>query len=31
VRVTVERSADGKRYYMLDTTKGAIHVFAAKI
>jgi hypothetical protein len=30
VRVTVERSADGKRYYMLDTTKGAIHVFAAK-
>jgi hypothetical protein len=30
VRVTVERSADGKRYYMLDTTKGAIHVFASK-
>jgi len=30
VRVTVERSADGKRYYMLDTTKGAIRVFAAK-
>jgi len=30
VRVTVERSADGLRYYMLDTTKGAIHVFAAK-
>jgi len=30
VRVTVERSPDGKRYYMLDTTKGAIHVFAAK-
>jgi hypothetical protein len=30
VRVTVEQSPDGKRYYMLDTTKGAIHVFAAK-
>ena len=30
VRVTVERSSDGKRYYMLDTTKGAIHVFATK-
>jgi len=30
VRVTVERSPDGSRYYMLDTTKGAIHVFAAK-
>lgn len=30
VRVTVEQSADGKRYYMLDTTRGAIHVFAAK-
>lgn len=30
VRVTVEQSADGKRYYMLDTTKGAIHVFAGK-
>jgi hypothetical protein len=30
VRVTVERSPDGKRYYMLDTTRGAIHVFAAK-
>jgi hypothetical protein len=30
VRVTVERSSDGKRYYMLDTTRGAIHVFAAK-
>jgi hypothetical protein len=30
VRVTVERSADGRQYYMLDTTKGAIHVFAAK-
>jgi hypothetical protein len=30
VRVTVERSPDGRRYYMLDTTKGAIHVFAAR-
>jgi hypothetical protein len=30
VRVTVEQSPDGKRYYMLDTTKGAIHVFGAK-
>src|SRR5215471_5119224 len=30
VRCTVERSPDGKRYYMLDTTRGAIHVFAAK-
>jgi hypothetical protein len=30
VRVTVERSPDGRQYYMLDTTKGAIHVFAAK-
>jgi len=30
VRVTVERSPDGRWYYMLDTTKGAIHVFAAR-
>jgi len=30
VRVTVERSADGRQYYMLDTTKGAIHVFASR-
>jgi hypothetical protein len=30
VRVTVERSPDGLQYYMLDTTKGAIHVFAGK-
>jgi hypothetical protein len=30
VRVTVERSPDGRQYYMLDTTRGAIHVFAAK-
>jgi hypothetical protein len=30
VRCTVEQSPDGKRYYMLDTTKGAIHVFATK-
>ena len=30
VRVTVERSPDGQRYYMLDTTKGAIRVFASK-
>ena len=29
VRVTVERSPDGRQYYMLDTTKGAIRVFAA--
>jgi len=29
VRVTVERSPDGRQYYMLDTAKGAIHVFAA--
>lgn len=27
VRVTVEMSPDGKRYYMLDTTKDAIRVF----
>jgi hypothetical protein len=30
VRVTVEMSADGKRYYMLDTTRDAIRIFAAK-
>lgn len=30
VRVTVEASADGKRYYMLDTTRDAIRVFAPK-
>ena len=30
VRVTVERSPDGRRYYMLDTTRGAIHVFATR-
>jgi hypothetical protein len=30
VRVTVAASPDGSRYYMLDTTKGAIRVFAAK-
>lgn len=30
VRVTVERSPDGSKYYMLDTTKGAIRVFASK-
>ena len=30
VRVTVEQSPDGKHYYMLDTTRGAIHVFAAR-
>ncbi len=30
VRVTVERSPDGRWYYMLDTTKGAIHVFEAR-
>ncbi len=30
VRVTVEVSSDGKRYYMLDTTKDAIRVFGAK-
>jgi hypothetical protein len=28
VRVTVETSLDGRQYYMLDTTRGAIHVFA---
>lgn len=30
VRVTVERSADGKQYYMLDTKHDAIRIFAAK-
>jgi len=30
VRVTVEASADGSRYYMLDTTRDAIRIFAAK-
>ena len=30
VRVTVAASPDGSRYYMLDTTKDAIRVFAAK-
>jgi hypothetical protein len=30
VRVTVAASPDGNRYYMLDTTKDAIRVFAAK-
>ena len=30
VRVTVERSPDGQRYYMLDTTIDAIRVFASK-
>jgi hypothetical protein len=30
VRVTVEASPDGKSYYMLDTTRDAIRVFAAK-
>jgi hypothetical protein len=30
VRVTVAASPDGKRYYMLDTTKDVIRVFAAK-
>jgi len=30
VRVTVEMSPDGKRYYMLDTTRDAIRIFAAK-
>jgi hypothetical protein len=30
VRVTVEMSPDGKRYYLLDTTRDAIRVFAAK-
>jgi hypothetical protein len=30
VRVTVEASADGKRYYLLDTTRDAIRVFETK-
>ena len=30
VRVTVEASADGTRYYLLDTTKDVIRVFGAK-
>lgn len=30
VRVTVEVSPDGKRYYMLDTTRDAIRVFGTK-
>jgi hypothetical protein len=30
VRVTVAASPDGSRYYMMDTTKDAIRVFAAK-
>jgi hypothetical protein len=30
VRVTVEVSPDGQRYYMLDTTRDAIRVFARK-
>ncbi len=30
VRVTVEVSPDGSRYYMLDTTRDAIRVFGAK-
>jgi len=30
VRVTVEMSPDGRRYYMLDTTRDAIRIFAAK-
>jgi hypothetical protein len=30
VRVTVEMSPDGRRYYLLDTTRDAIRVFAAK-
>ena len=30
VRVTVEVSPDGKRYYMLDTTKDAIRVYGDK-
>jgi hypothetical protein len=30
VRVTVEASADGSRYYMLDTTRDAIRVFGRK-
>jgi hypothetical protein len=30
VRVTVEMSPDGSRYYMLDTTRDAIRIFKAK-
>jgi hypothetical protein len=30
VRVTVERSPDGSRYYLMDTTRDAIRVFKAK-
>ena len=30
VRVTVETSPDGRRYYMLDTTRDAIRVFGTK-
>lgn len=30
VRVTVEMSPDGSKYYMLDTTQDAIRIFAAK-
>ena len=30
VRVTVEMSPDGRRYYMLDTTRDVIRIFAAK-
>ena len=30
VRVTVEVSPDGSRYYLLDTTRDAIRIFAAK-
>ena len=30
VRVTLEMSPDGHRYYMLDTTRDAIRIFAAK-
>lgn len=30
VRVTVDVSADGKRFYLLDTEKGSIRVFGAK-
>ncbi len=30
VRVTVEMSPDGQRYYMLDTTRDAIRIFAGK-
>jgi hypothetical protein len=30
VRVTVEASPDGSRYYMMDTTRDAIRIFASK-